>query len=87
MNTQPWISLRDACKMFGMSFESAKNAILEGRFPVATYKLGKSHVIDRDVMDKYFMDRRQEGMAKLANPGPPRPDRRRRRRAATLGST
>ncbi len=61
----PWIDLRDACSAFGVTYETAKNKILYGKFPVPTYKLGKRTVIDKEVYDAYFAKQRAVGLAKL----------------------
>jgi hypothetical protein len=67
---ESWIDVRDAAHMFGMSAPSIKNAILEKRFPVETYKLGKRHVIDRDVLKAFFDRKKASGMRRLEEERP-----------------
>ena len=72
-----WIDLKDAAPKFGMSYGSAKNAVLLDRFPVRTYKVGRRVVIDRQVMAAYFEAQRIAGMKALEE-APARPLRRKR---------
>lgn len=65
MNEQSWIDVREVAAQFGMTAPSIKNAILEKRFPVPTYKLGKRHVIDKDVLAFYWAERKADGMKGL----------------------
>jgi hypothetical protein len=74
-----WLLLKDAAPLFGMSWDSIKNAVSEGRFPVDTYKLGRNRVIDKDVMAAYFAALKAHGMKKLAD-NPPQGERKRKRR-------
>ena len=76
---QSWIDVRDAAPMFGMTAGAIKNAILEKRFPVETYKLGKRHVIDRDVLAAFFDDKKAAGMRRIKE-SPPLAKRARRQR-------
>ncbi len=64
-----WIELKEAAPFFGMSFESAKNAVHLGRFPCPTYKLGRRRVIDKTVMKEFFARKNSEGMTRLDDPG------------------
>lgn len=75
-----WIDLKDAAPKFGMSYGSAKNAVLLDRFPVETYKVGRRVVIDRQVMAAYFEAKRVAGMKRLEEM-PARPLRKRISRA------
>lgn len=61
----PWLDVRDVCRLYGVSYGTAKNQIAAGTFPVRTYKVGKKHVIDRAVHDAYFQMHRAEGLAAL----------------------
>lgn len=61
----PWIPLEDVCSMYGVTYETAKNKIAAGRFPVATYKVGKRHVVDRVVHEEYFRLQRERGLLAL----------------------
>jgi hypothetical protein len=70
----PWLPLSIACDMFGMTYNSARNAVLQERFPVMTYRLGRYIVVDKDVMQNYFREQRERGLKKLQEP--PREDRR-----------
>lgn len=61
----PWIALKDVCHLYGRTFESAKNAIKADRFPVSTYKVGRTIVIDRVVHENYFSKKRDAGLRAL----------------------
>lgn len=61
----PWVAVEDVCGLYGVTYETAKNKIGAGTFPVQTYKVGKRHVIDRMVHDEYFRQQRERGLAAL----------------------
>lgn len=61
----PWIAVEDVCHMYGVTFAAALNKIRAGRFDVPTYKVGKRHVIDRKVHERYFEIQRQIGLQAL----------------------
>ena len=65
MSTTPWVALEDVCHLYGLCYESAKNKVSAGKFPVDTYKVGKRHVIDRVVHEEYFRLQRERGLAAL----------------------
>ncbi len=65
-NEMPWVAVKDVCLMYGLtSYETAKNKIAAGTFPVPTYKVGKTHVIDKMVHEEYFRLQRERGLALL----------------------
>lgn len=68
LTEQSWIDVREAAPMFGMTAGAIKNAILENRFACPTYKLGKRHVIDRDVLEAFFSDHKAAGIKRLHEP-------------------
>lgn len=72
----PWVALKDVHHEYGMTLESARNAIAAGRFPVPTYKLGKLIVIDRVVHEEFFASKREAGLLALRNNKPviPQPE-------------
>lgn len=61
----PWVAVEDVCEMYGVTYPTAKNKIAADTFPVPTYKLGKKHVIDRQVHEEYFRLQRERGLAIL----------------------
>lgn len=61
----PWVAVKDVCAQYGLTYGSAKNKIAAGTFPVRTYKVGKTHVIDREVHDAFFRRQREIGLAAL----------------------
>jgi predicted site-specific integrase-resolvase len=65
MEAPPWVALRDVCHMYGLSYAAAKNRISAGNFDVPTYKVGKTHVIDRVVHETYFRQMRERGLAAM----------------------
>jgi hypothetical protein len=77
MNDVPWLDLREHAGLFNMTYASIKNAIAQGRFPVDTYKQGKTYVADKDVVSAYFSSLKERGLAKLAAPSERKDGRRR----------
>lgn len=66
MSEQPcWVALKDVCHHYGNTFDTAKNRIAANTFPVRTYKVGKTLVIDREVHDAYFRREREAGLLAL----------------------
>jgi predicted site-specific integrase-resolvase len=61
----PWVAVRDVCHMYGVSYLTAKNKISAGTFDVPTYRVGKLHVIDKEVHEAYFRAMREAGLAAL----------------------
>jgi hypothetical protein len=61
----PWIALKDVAPMFGLRYQTCKNLVHLGRFPVDTYKLGRIRVVDRVVLDAYFAAMRDRGLQVL----------------------
>lgn len=64
----PWVAVKDVCRMYGLAYPSAKNSINAGTFPVPTYKVGKTIVIDRAVHETYFRHMREVCLSKLQLP-------------------
>lgn len=62
MNETPWVAVRDVCGMYGYTYGTAKGKIQNETFPVPTYKVGRTPVIDREVHDEYFRRKKQEGI-------------------------
>jgi hypothetical protein len=67
MTEPPWIDAKEVGLLFGMNEKSVKNAITRGTFPIATYKLGRRRVADREVLAAFFAARKAEGFKQLAN--------------------
>ena len=66
MNEPPYFALVNVYQLFGYTnIASAHNAIRRGSFPVKTYKLGRTIVMDREGVREYFRRRRDEGLAAL----------------------
>jgi hypothetical protein len=61
----PWIPVAEVCHMYGVTFDTALNKIRANTFPVETYKIGKIRVIDREVHDRFFAEKRQAGLQAL----------------------
>jgi hypothetical protein len=51
--------------MFGLKYQTTKNLVHQGKFPVPTYKLGRIRVADRAVVEAYFRGQRERGMQLL----------------------
>lgn len=66
MTEQPcWVAVKDVCEHYGNTFATAKNRIAANTFPVNTYKVGKTLVIDREVHNEYFRLKREAGLLAL----------------------
>lgn len=61
----PWVSVESVCHMYGYNFQTAKTKIQNGTFDVPTYKVGRIHVIDRVVHEKFFTLKREAGLHAL----------------------
>lgn len=62
----PWVALKDVFKLYGYSsIGAARNAVVAGRFPVETYKVGRLIVIDTEVHKTFFLKHRQTGLRAL----------------------
>lgn len=62
-----WHALKDVCQHYGMTYESALNAVKANRFPVPTYKLGRKVVVDKVVHETFFKNQREAGLCALNN--------------------
>ncbi len=65
MSDTPWVDLKDVCHLYGVTFETAKNKVLNETFPVHTYKVGKLIVIDKEVHESFFRRQREAGLRAL----------------------
>ena len=65
MKDVPYVPLARAAKLLNMSPKTAKNQLVTGRFPVPTYKLGREHVVDLEVLGRFFLIMRSQGLAEL----------------------
>jgi predicted site-specific integrase-resolvase len=65
MTDMPWVAVKDVCQQYGVTFETAKNKIHMGTFPVPTFKVGKIWAIDREVHHEYFRQIRASGLSAL----------------------
>ena len=66
-NEKDWVPLKDVHGQYGLTLRSAYKAVVEGRFPVTTYKLGNMIVIDRVVHERFFQIQRERGLRALDN--------------------
>tara|TARA_B110000902_G_scaffold96429_1_gene113995 strand:- start:115 stop:330 length:216 start_codon:yes stop_codon:yes gene_type:complete len=64
--TKPYYSLAELAELFGLTQKSLLNSVGAERFPVPTYKIGKSRVADKVVVSAYFDKHQQEGLAEIA---------------------
>ncbi len=66
MAEMPYFALEEVYQLFGYTnLSSCHNAIRGRRFPIQTYKIGRTIVVDREVVRAYFRKRRDEGLAQL----------------------
>ncbi len=65
MKSSHWYALKDVAEDYGLTVDSARQSVRDGRFPVPTYKVGKLIVIDRAVHETYFRQKREEGLRVL----------------------
>lgn len=67
----PYFLLDEIYELFGYTNRrSAYNAIRLGRFPVRTYKIGRSIVADREVVREFFRREREAGAIHLQESAP-----------------
>jgi predicted site-specific integrase-resolvase len=59
----PYITLKEAAPLFGMTFLAAQNAIYRGYFPVPTQRRGRHRVVSKKVVKAYL--RRENAKAML----------------------
>lgn len=62
----PWVALRDVVKLFGVTYETAKNRIYAENFPVPVRREGKLLVVDKAVLERYFEERRAADMVRFS---------------------
>jgi predicted site-specific integrase-resolvase len=62
----PWVALRDVVKLFGVTYETAKNRIYAENFPVPVRREGKLLVVDKAVLERYFEERRADDLARFS---------------------
>lgn len=62
----PWVALRDVVHLFGVTFETAKNRIYAENFPVPVRREGRTLVVDKAVLERYFEERRAADLARLS---------------------
>jgi hypothetical protein len=62
----PWVALRGVVKLFGVTYETAKNRIYAENFPVPVRREGKLLVVDKAVLERYFEERRADDMARFS---------------------
>jgi predicted site-specific integrase-resolvase len=65
----PWVPLREVCRMYGVTYETAKNKISAGLFDVPVFKIGKTWAVDRAVHEEYFRRLREKGLRELSTRG------------------
>lgn len=61
----PWVKVKDVCEQYGYCYEVAKRKVRNGTFPVPTYRVGRTPVIDRVVHDTYFKKQRDADLLAL----------------------
>lgn len=59
----PWVPLKEAAPLFGVTYETAKNRIYAETFPVPVRREGKLLVVDKEVLRRYFDERRAADLA------------------------
>lgn len=52
----PWVEVKDVCHLYGYTYGTFKNKILDGTAPVQTSKLGRKLVIARSTHEKFLQD-------------------------------
>lgn len=65
MEEKPWVAVEAVCELYGYTYATSKNKIALGTFPVKTYKVGKKHVIDKEVHEGFFRRQRDAGLQAL----------------------
>lgn len=63
---QPWVAVDAVCHMYGVTYGTAKNKIASGTFAVPTYKMGNKWVIDREVHERFFQEKRAAALSQYS---------------------
>jgi hypothetical protein len=61
----PWVYLKEVAVLMGIKYNTAKNLIYMDKFPMPVSKIGRFHVVHREVLDTYFDDMRRKGLKAL----------------------
>lgn len=62
---KPYYNVEELAEIVGVTPKGLLNAVSRGNFPIPTYKLGRMRVADKKVVEKYFEEKRAEGMAQI----------------------
>jgi hypothetical protein len=70
MSEIPYFTLDEIYELFGYTnIRSCYNAIAANRFPVHTYKIGRTIVADRAIVREFFRKEREAGAIHLQEKG------------------
>jgi len=58
--------MQELAEIMSMSLKGLHNALHNKQFPIPTYKLGKRRVADKEVVERFFDQKRSEGMDRMA---------------------
>lgn len=62
---KPYYRMSELAQLLDMSVKGLQNSVQRENFPIPTYKLGKKRVADKEVVNKFFQNKRQEGLAQI----------------------
>mgnify|MGYP000129423572 CR=1 FL=1 len=63
---RPYYTMQELAEIMSMSLKGLHNALHNKQFPIPTYKLGKRRVADKEVVERFFDQKRSEGMDRMA---------------------
>ena len=64
---RPYYTMQELAEIMSMSLKGLHNALHNKQFPIPTYKLGKRRVADKEVVERFFDQKRSEGMDRMAD--------------------
>ncbi|MDC1436986.1 helix-turn-helix domain-containing protein [Gammaproteobacteria bacterium] len=64
---RPYYTMQELAEIMSMSLKGLHNALHNKQFPIPTYKLGKRRVADKEVVERFFEQKRSECMDRMAD--------------------
>jgi len=62
---KPYYQMAELAQLLGISLKGLHNSVHKENFQIPTYKLGKKRVADKQVVNQFFVNKRQEGLSKI----------------------
>jgi predicted DNA-binding transcriptional regulator AlpA len=62
---KPYIHMPELADLLGMTLKGLHNSVCRESFPIPTYKLGKRRVADKEVVSRFFNEKRIIGLSEI----------------------